>query len=169
MKFNLAVTTKEYDIVFDAVTNEICELFRNNVFDEQKSLLNVTDTTVGKACFSSTCRNNRIICALFQQDIISIPSSVFYWRNFVPDSQWKNVWTFHQKLMINNKMKDVSFKLLHRIYPTNQFMKKYIKTIDPNCKFCKEHSETISHLFWNCYVIKTFWKHCNNFIICNID
>lgn len=58
-----------------------------------------------------------------------------------------------------DKMKDVPFKLIHRIYPTNQFMMRYIKTLDPNCTFCKEHPETINHLFWNC-TIKTFWKNC---------
>lgn len=59
--YNLAVTPKEYNTVFDAVTNEICELFRNTV--EDRTWLTVT---VGK-----THKNNKMIGALFQQDIIS--------------------------------------------------------------------------------------------------
>lgn len=32
------------------------------------------------------------------------------------------------------------------MYPTNQYMMKYIKTIVPNCRFCKDHPGTISGL-----------------------
>lgn len=63
----------------------------------------------------------------------------------------------------------MSFKIMHRIYPTNAFMVKYCKTINPNCSFCKEYPETISHLFWKCTLVKQFWKDCLYFINCKID
>uniref|UniRef100_A0A3P9LB20 Reverse transcriptase domain-containing protein n=1 Tax=Oryzias latipes TaxID=8090 RepID=A0A3P9LB20_ORYLA len=169
LKYNLAVPPKEYAIVFDAVTNEICELFKNTALDANIPFISLSDTTIGKSCLSCARKNNKIIRALFQQNVISVPSAVFYWRKFIPDLPWKNVWTLHQKLLINNKMRDVSYKLLHRIYPTNQYMIRYKKTIDPNCAFCKEHPETISHLFWNCNITKKLWKDCARFINYKLD
>ncbi|XP_023812027.1 uncharacterized protein LOC111947633 [Oryzias latipes] len=167
LKYNLAVPPKEYAIVFDAVTNEICELFINTVLDANIPFISLSDTTIGKSCFNCARKNNKIIRVSAKCYFCS--SAVFYWRKFIPDLPWKNVWTLHQKLLINNMMRDVSFKLLHRIYPTNQYMLRYKKTIDPNCTFCKEHPETISHLFWNCNTTKKLWKDCARFINYKLD
>lgn len=142
---------------------------KNTVLDESATVLSVSNTTIGKTCFTPPCKNNQRIRALFQQSIISMPNSIYYWRNFVPNELWKKSWLLYQKLIINNKMKDVSYKLIHRIYPTNQYMVKYNKTINPSCSFCKEQPETISHLFWKCSVIKIFWRDCLKFISHNID
>lgn len=109
LKYNLAVTPKEYTIVFDAITKEICELFKCNVFDENMSLLSVTDTTIGKACFDNPRKNNKRIRALFQQDVISVPSAVSYWQSFVPDDLWEKKLVFIPKIFDKQQIERCCF------------------------------------------------------------
>jgi len=52
------------------------------------------------------------------------------------------------KFLLTNKIKEVSFKLLHRFYPTNVCLNTFKNDIDVKCSFCAP--ETISHLFWSC-------------------
>uniref|UniRef100_A0A3P9I8U2 Vitellogenin domain-containing protein n=1 Tax=Oryzias latipes TaxID=8090 RepID=A0A3P9I8U2_ORYLA len=79
LKYKLAVPPKEYAIVFDATTTEICELFKNTVLDENISFLSLSDNTVGK-CFNYALKNNKILHALFQ----NCPEKMFgpYIRNY---------------------------------------------------------------------------------------
>jgi len=61
-----------------------------------------------------------------------------------------------QILCISNEAKEVHFKLLHNIYLTNCFVAKFLD-IDTCNAFCKQDTETIPHLFFNCPVTKRFW------------
>ncbi len=108
------------------------------------SLLNAADTQVGKACFTVSLKNNnRIICALFQQNVISVPSSVYYWNNFVSDMSWKKVWMSPHKFLINNKMRELSFRLLHRICPTNHYLMNIVRmSHQPSVKITLRLSHT---------------------------
>ncbi len=37
------------------------------------------------------------------------------------------------------------------------------------CNFCHEHTETVTHLFWLCSIVKSFWVNICNFIADNTD
>ena len=104
--------------------------------------------------------------ALFQKDIVSLPYVVSYWNSFVNNLHWKKIWTLPAKCLITNKMKEVSFKLIHRFYPCKVFLQRFIKDIDVNCCFCEESPEDVFHLFWNCPFSVVLWKNICN-LICN--
>ncbi len=45
---------------------------------------NLCDIFVGRLCFASPCKNNnRLVCMLFQQNIITPPAVTAYWNNAV--------------------------------------------------------------------------------------
>ena len=48
-----------------------------------------------------------------------------------------------EKFCFNNKVKEVSFKILHKIYPTQKTLARFKLDIDPLCKFCGNEQETI--------------------------
>lgn len=92
---------------------------------------------------------------------------ISYWNFFVRDINWKKVWTIPNKFLVTNKVKEVSFKILHKCYPANHYMTKFKKDINVNCGFCGSHPETpytVQHLFWICSHAKTFWKDFSTFI-----
>ena len=96
--------------------------------------------------------------------IVSKPAAVFYWNNIYNDIDWKNTWILSRKIFITNKVREVTFKLLHRCYPVKNRLVKYNINIDTFCSFCGNMDETICHLFWECTYSHVFWIDLNNFI-----
>eukprot|EP00063_Salmo_salar_P022364 XP_013997199.1 PREDICTED: vacuolar protein sorting-associated protein 52 homolog isoform X1 [Salmo salar] len=73
------------------------------------------------------------------QDIVcdtTIPSARFFWSNICGDIQWGKAWKIVNKYCISNKVKEVSFKMLHGIYPVKHVLERFKLNIDYNCDFC---------------------------------
>lgn len=103
-------------LVFDAIPSGTLILFRNlpNPLPSV-SVPNPIDSHIGKICFSTLSRNNnRHIRALFQKDVVSVPHVISYWNRFVNDIDWNKVWMIPHKYLITNKVKDVSFRIIHK-------------------------------------------------------
>lgn len=127
-------------------------------------------SSVGKICFSSHHRKkNKSIRSLFQKEITMKSGAILYWNQFVDDLKWEKVWLLPNLYLVTNKIKEVSFKLIHRVYPVKVYCKRFRVDIDPMCTFCGNSPETAVHLFWYCRFIKTFWFDFCDFIHINID
>ncbi len=95
--------------------------------------------------------------------MISVPSIVSYWNNLFSDLEWKKVWCLPSKNLITNKVKEVSFRMIRRFYPTKPFLQRFREDIVLDCTFCNLHPENLEHLFWACNHTALFWRSvCNN-------
>ncbi len=120
---------------------------------------------IGSVCFSvDQQRNNYKIRALFQKEITTIPYVIPYWNNIVENIPWEKVWTLPHKYLLTNKIKEITFKLIHKCYPTKLFLRKYKSDIEVNCSFCNSSEEDFIHLFWQCTYTGTFWADFLMFI-----
>ena len=54
-------------------------------------------------------------------------------------------------------LKAFQFKIIHRILATNRLLFKMKISNYDLCTFCTSASESISHLFWDCTIIKNLW------------
>ena len=63
-----------------------------------------------------------------------------------------------------SKLRVFQFKLLHRKLATNCFLFKIGIKSNDQCSFCKESSETLLHLFWECSSVKSFWNEISNWM-----
>ncbi len=81
-------------------------------------------TSVGSICFSGLKPKNNQIRSLFLKEIISMPHVIFYRNNIFNNVNWAQVWSLSQKFLLTNKVKEISYKLIHRVYPTKEFLKK---------------------------------------------
>ena len=61
-----------------------------------------------------------------------------------------------------SKLRVFQFKLLHRKVATNYFLLKIGIKSNDQYSFCKETSEIILHLFWECPFVKSFWNEITN-------
>ncbi len=95
----------------------------------------------------------------------STPPATVYWSNFLSNIDWRKVWTLPQKFLLTNKVKEVSFKLIHRFHPVKQYLKKLKSDIDVKCSFCEQHPETCTHLFWSCQFTYGLWKDVNRLMV----
>lgn len=62
-----------------------------------------------------------------------------------------------------NKVKEVHFKILHKIYPCKASLSKSMD-IDNKCSFCTVHEEDLAHLFYNCDLSLKFWSDVSSFL-----
>ncbi|MEQ2204281.1 hypothetical protein XENOCAPTIV_010822 [Xenoophorus captivus] len=89
------------------------------------------NSPVGKICLTSPIRkNNKSIRSLFQRKVTSIPAVVPYWNRFVTDVSWKHTWLLPNHFLLTNKVKEVTFELIHRIYPAKDYLKKFKSDIN---------------------------------------
>jgi len=66
--------------------------------------------------------------------------------------------------MLTNKVREVTFKLIHRFYPVKCVLKWYKPDIESECSFCKRSDEDICHLFWKCSYSEKLWSDVLEFI-----
>ena len=71
------------------------------------------------------------------------------------------------------ELREFQFKLLHGVMYTNEQLLKFGFVADDLCTFCKQSTETYSHLFWNCTKIQSLWQEIideyNLFELRNVD
>ena len=104
------------------------------------------------------------------------PTAVRKWDNMFEDLEWKKIFPFCHKITQEAQLKWFQTRLLHRLLPTQKYL--YLcKLVDsPDCNFCEQEEQTISHMLYDCTVIFQFWtdfqqmlkskcQHCNNFSI----
>ncbi len=66
------------------------------------------------------------------------------WTNVFRNIYWgKKAQRICQIYCLNNKVKEITFKILHGIYPAKS-------DIDYSCDFCSMEKESIVHLFCKC-------------------
>ncbi|XP_013880610.1 uncharacterized protein LOC106529676 [Austrofundulus limnaeus] len=72
--------------------------------------------------------------------------------------------TKYLKFPIPPKFKEVHFKMLNNIYPSNEFIKDRFKFDVENCGFCNTNKETTKHLFFECVEVQQLWRRLHNFL-----
>ncbi len=98
---------------------------------------------------------------IFQFKKKMYPRGKFYWRSLVDDIDWKRSWLLPGTHCISNKAKETHFNILHKIYPVNLNVSKYV---DSSCSFCKQAEESLEHLFFGCPLSKQFWSDLGSYI-----
>ena len=58
----------------------------------------------------------------------------------------------------------MQFRILHHILTTNRSISKFKIEQSHLCTFCKAHSETMLHLFWECSKSEAFWSSLSKLI-----
>ena len=83
----------------------------------------------------------------------------------------KNVFGHIFKLTNDPRLCWFQFRLNHRILATNSLLKSMNIVNDESCTFCRTERETLTHLFFDCDHIKSFWVEVFNHIsnTCNIQ
>lgn len=163
----IPVTPKQFAIVFDAIPLGVIMLLKGCSYVAPQ--LDPLQTYVGKTCLmSNTCNNNRTVRNLFLKDIVSVPCAISAWSGHAIDICWTKAWTLPNKFLLVNKVKEVSFKIIHRIYPVKSVLAKFSNDIETHCTFCNTDTETLIHFFWFCDFSREFWRRFCCFIIDHI-
>ena len=58
---------------------------------------------------------------------------------------------------MDNIVRDMQYKILHRFFPTQSLLYKMNKINSPLCLYCNLCVDSIEHAVFECFVIKNFW------------
>ena len=96
--------------------------------------------------------------SLFQVKWETQPTSVQSWSKHYPPfvNKWNNLYKNISKMSADNKLRQFSFKLLHRILITKKELKRYKIKPDDECFFCKS-PDSLEHTFLACSVAEDFF------------
>ena len=67
-----------------------------------------------------------------------------------------DIWTMSYKSISEVKIRQLQWKILHKIYPTGTLLFKMKLKDQDNCEFCNER-DTLIHFFSSCQVSKQLW------------
>lgn len=146
--YNFPIPFKEFQQVMKAIPNGLKHLMKSHLTfggNERKFPDLIVD---GIKIFSHSC-NNKHIRSIFQSNHKITPRGKFFWNAQITGINWKEAWLNPYKLCMQNKVKEVHFKILHKIYPCKASLSKFMD-IDNKCSFCTVHEEDLAHLFYNC-------------------
>ena len=106
-----------------------------------------------------------------------MPTASLKWNLHFPNLNWKTIFSKCYKTSRDTQLQWFQARLLHRILPTEKYLHMCKIKDSPSCKFCRDSVETITHLFWECEVVKKFWdellillhercQHCSRLYFC---
>ena len=154
---------KEFKSVVNAIPAGMVQLFKSHLAYRTTIDVQLPTLTVGgKDITHKTCTNKHIRSIVQGQSKFS-PRGKFYWDSQFNGISWCKAWLNPFQFCISNKIKEVHFKILHTIYPTNKLISKFAD-VDPNCTFCGYVIESVIHLFCDCSTSLTFWKDLERFV-----
>ena len=88
----------------------------------------------------------------------AVPCAVGFWLrkyNYCVD---KDTWSIAHRTTKETRLRELHWKILHNIYPTNILLCK-MKVKDSNkCSYCND-TDYLEHFFHECYVAKDLWSY----------
>ena len=138
----------EYMVVHSAIFSLLSKytLF-NFEFSEQTDLL-FNDHKITKAKSFRT---------LMTEKRHSTPCAVGFWNRKYNISIEKQHWSLTSKCTKESRIRELQWKILHNIYPTNILLLKIGIANDNKCNYCRNEIDFIEHFFVHCKQISAIW------------
>ncbi len=64
-----------------------------------------------------------------------LPKCKPFWNSLYDQIEWKEVWKLPSKYCLTNKVKEVTYKVIHLIYPVKQVVAIFLETWRPHISF----------------------------------
>ena len=94
---------------------------------------------------------------LFIEKLAVEPTACKSWKRYFPEcTDWNKCFVEIYKSSRDNKLRQFSFKVLHRIIPSKKELKKYNLINDDTCSLCP-NSDSIEHTFIHCIESTNFF------------
>ena len=147
-KHSFPIPFKELNAVTKAIPSGLSHLIKSHVcFNEVHTSYDIPTLSLNGMELKDKKCNKRLIRQILQSKNKIIPRGKFYSNLHLENITWKMTWLLPHQFCISNKVKEIHFKILHKIYPVNSIISKYMD-VDSSCFFCGLSDETFAHLFF---------------------
>ena len=139
----------QYQVVHGAISN----FLRQHPIDKN-------DNTQYQIYFNNQCITSaRAIQTLLCEKHYSVPCSTTFWLNKFNILVDKEHWLLAKEATAESRLKELHFKILHNIYPTNIFLFKIKITNSNKCSYCPNTVDFLEHFFYECPKINRIWDN----------
>ena len=90
------------------------------------------------------------------------PCAVQFWQRKFNTELTKWHWTIIRQASKESRLRELHWKILHNIYPTNIVLHKMGLRQNNRCTYCSDKVDFIEHFFVECPQISKIWKHVQN-------
>ena len=97
------------------------------------------------------------------------PCAVRFWKNKLNVDINKNTWNIPIVSTKEARLRELQWKILHNIYPTNILLQKMGLRNSNVCHFCNNHVDFVEHFFFYCPVINQLWIYISEYICKQYD
>lgn len=160
-KYNIIGTKKDYDKIIKKIPDAFIQLIKNNY--ETKPEVRLPSINInGLDLLHKKCNNT-----FLRQHLTKTMYPGLVRRKFMEVYEKKNQIKLISNFMrfpLPPKYKEIHFKTLHDIYPSNEFIQHRFKIECNNCHICNQ-PETTEHLFFLCQPINDLWISLYNLLI----
>ena len=143
----------EYMVVHSALSSFLSKktLFHSVEFSEEPYLF-FNDHRLYKAKSFRT---------LITEMAYSTPCAVGFWKRkynicFIKEKEY---WSLPSKCCQESRLRELQWKILHNIYPTNILLHKIGLANNNKCTFCNDTIDFIEHFFVHCKQISNIWTN----------
>lgn len=127
IKYRISVLISKFNIVIDGIPLGVIMLFKITLGQYPIWMpFDPINLEIRQICFCSPHNSNHNIRSLFQKQVVSTSYVIIFWNKLINNLNWEKIWNLPARYIINNKVKEVSFKITHRMSPSVSF---FLKTI----------------------------------------
>ena len=100
--------------------------------------------------------NSKEISIIISSKVNTPTSQMFFEKRFpLYNSQWKDMYTFWLKVIVNAYLRSLQYKILNNMLLVYHLSHTRLTA----CSFFKMEKQAISHLFYFCADIQHIWNH----------
>ena len=146
-----AETQLAYNIIYNSlkrIESSLRQSYQRNMTNDNSNLFNFKGLVVGKIT------RKMYYSLINENDVLSMCKE---WRdNYQIEMENSDIWNMSHKTSSEVKIRQLQWKILHKIYPTCTLLFKMKLKEHENCEFCNER-DTLIHFFSSCQVSKKLW------------
>ena len=86
------------------------------------------------------------------------PIAVEFWNRKLQFKIGKSTWLLPRKVTKEVRLRELHWKIVHNLYPTNILLQKMGKTNSANCSYCLDILDTMEHFFYDCPRSICLWE-----------
>ena len=151
----------EYNVVHTALVNVIRKQNGNEEINYHHSNGLVLNN---KKCTKAKDFRKHIVDSKY-----TTPCATRFWLNnfnFVVNDK---IWNIANSATKESRLRELQWKILHNLYPTNILLLKIGEAENNRCSLCYTEIDYIEHFFFNCQKISKLWSHITNIISKNLS
>ena len=152
--FEFPIRFKKFRLVCQAIPSGTIQLMKYHLSHSTNARIDSKLIIDGRPLLDKKCNNKFIRNAIYAKKKC-FPRRKLFWNELINDTDFKKAWLLPYTFWISKKIKNIQFKILHKIYPCNVMLSKFMD-MDNKCVFC-DMEESIAYAFCECNVVHDFW------------